>query len=270
MFHSGDNQAGAAVLSSVIPTLTVKGFTIFPADHRSFLFSFVSHAALVLLIASGIWVGQRPILKTTQILTSKLTYLGSGGGGGGNGSSVIATKGTPPKFSNQQLAPPVIVVRNPNPALPVDSTLLGAPLVKLPQSNQIGALLSSNVVLPSNKTGSSRGAGVVPVVVSAAGQGRASVAAPKQASAGNPSARALVLPLRGRSTIRSPSIRRKPGKSISRERLCSQSWLIRRDAHATLLSLARQVWGWPRRRLQQLRNGSSNPGRRMAIPSRSG
>jgi len=157
--RSGENQPGAAVLSSIMPTLTETGFSVFPADHRSFLVSFASHAALVFLIASGIWVGQRPIIKTTEILSSKLTYLGSGGGGGGDRSSIPATKGTPPKFSDQQLARPVIVVRNPNPLLPVDSTVLGEPLVKLPQSNQIGDLLSSNVILPSNGTGREGGAG---------------------------------------------------------------------------------------------------------------
>lgn len=156
---SRNNSPGTGAVASIMPTLAGKGFSIFPADHRSFLVSFASHAALVLLIASGIWAGQRPIIRTTQILASKLTYLGSGGGGGGDRSSIPATKGTPPKFSDQQLAPPVIVVRNPNPALPVDPTVLGPPQLKLPQSDQIGDLMSSNVVIPSNGTGSNGGAG---------------------------------------------------------------------------------------------------------------
>ena len=154
-----NNQQGTAVLASIMPTLSGKGFSIFPADHRSFLVSCVSHAALVLLIASGIWVGQRPIIKTTEILTSKLTFLGSGGGGGGEHNPIPATNGTPPKFSTQQLAPPVIVVRSPNPPLPVDPTVLGPPQLTLPQSNRIGDLMSSNVIIPSNGTGSSGGAG---------------------------------------------------------------------------------------------------------------
>jgi hypothetical protein len=156
---SRDNPQGAAVLASIMPTLTGKGFSIFPADHRSFLVSFLSHAALVLLIVSGIWVGQRPIIRTTQLLTEKLTYLGSGGGGGGERNPIPAAKGTRPKSSNQQLTPPVIVVRNQNPALEVNPTVLGVPQVKLPQSNQIGDLMSSNVIPPSNGTGSNGGAG---------------------------------------------------------------------------------------------------------------
>jgi TonB family protein len=157
--RSAENQSGVSALASIMPTLTAKGFSIFPANHRSFLVSFASHAALVLLIASGIWVGQRPILRTTEILSSKLTYLGSGGGSGGDHSLIPVTKGTPPKFSDRQITPPVIVVRNPNPALPVDSSVLGVPAVKLPQSNQIGDLMSSNVILPSNGAGSGGGAG---------------------------------------------------------------------------------------------------------------
>lgn len=153
-----DHQANVAILSSILPTLTRKRFRVFPADHRSFLVSFASHAALVLLIASGICVGHHPITKTTDLLTSKLTYLGSGGGGGGDRSPIQATRGTPPKFSDQQLAPPVIVVRHPNVVLPVDPTVLGAE-VKLPQSNQIGDLMSSNVIIPSNGAGSRAGAG---------------------------------------------------------------------------------------------------------------
>jgi len=157
--RSSMNHSRIAAFSGIMPTLTGKGLRVFPADHRSFLVSFASHAALVLLIASGIWVGQRPIFRTTEILSSKLTYLGSGGGGGGDHSLIPVTKGTPPKFSDRQIAPPVIVVRNPNPALPVDSTVLGAPQVKLPQPNQIGDLMSSNVILPSNGTGGGGGAG---------------------------------------------------------------------------------------------------------------
>jgi TonB family protein len=156
---SRDNRLGEGAVASIMLTLTGKGFRMFPADHRSFMVSFLSHAALVLLIASGIWVGQRPIIRTTQILASKLAFLGSGGGGGGDHSPIPAARGTPPKFSDRQLAPPVIVVRNPNPALPVDPTVLGPPQLRLPQSNQIGDLMSSNVFIPSNGTGSNGGAG---------------------------------------------------------------------------------------------------------------
>jgi TonB family protein len=56
-----------------------------------------------------------------------------GGGGGGDRSPTPASKGAIPKFSKTQLAPPMVVIPNPKPVLPVQPTLLGPPDLKLPQ-----------------------------------------------------------------------------------------------------------------------------------------
>jgi TonB family protein len=56
-----------------------------------------------------------------------------GGGGGGDRSPTPASKGAVPRFAKQQLAPPLAVIRNPNPILQVEPTLLGPPQLKLPQ-----------------------------------------------------------------------------------------------------------------------------------------
>jgi TonB family protein len=152
--------------SQPMPTLTERPFSVLPADPRSLLFSFLSHAAAVVLIASGIWVSGGPIVKTSTLVRN-LTYvpmpLGQeaphGGGGGGDRSTFQTSRGTPPKFSNVQVTPPAIVVRNPSPKLQVDPSVLGPPQIKLPQSNQLGDLTSSNVVIPSNGTGSRGGMG---------------------------------------------------------------------------------------------------------------
>jgi TonB family protein len=56
-----------------------------------------------------------------------------GGGGGGDRSPTPASKGAVPRFAKQQLAPPLAVIRNPNPILQVEPTLLGPPDLKLPQ-----------------------------------------------------------------------------------------------------------------------------------------
>src|SRR6266700_3781366 len=151
---------GAALLAGLLPTLQGKQSGIFPADHRSFLVSFASHAALVLLIASGIFVGVGPSLRKSP-LTSELMFPvdGHGGGGSGDRSVAPATKGTPPKFSDQQVTPPAIVVRNLDPKLPFQPTVVGPPDIRLPQSNQIGDLMSSNIVLPSNGSGGGGAAG---------------------------------------------------------------------------------------------------------------
>jgi len=56
-----------------------------------------------------------------------------GGGGGGDRSPTPASKGAVPHFAKVQLAPPLAVIRNPNPILQVEPTLLGPPDLKLPQ-----------------------------------------------------------------------------------------------------------------------------------------
>jgi TonB family protein len=148
------------------PALSQRQFAALPADPRNFLLSFLSHAALVAFIASGIWVGHVTVVRH-QTLTSELTYtplpMGEtaphGGGSGGDHSAIQASRGTPPKFSEEQPAPPAIVVRSDSPKLQASPTVLGPPDLKLPQSNQLGDLFSPNAVIPSNGTGSRSGIG---------------------------------------------------------------------------------------------------------------
>jgi len=156
----------AAASPELMPSLEQREFSMLPADPRSFLFSFLSHAAAVILIASGIWVGQQTIVKK-QPLMSDLTYVPlpagdnapHGGGTGGDHSTVPVSRGTPPKFSDQQVVPPMIVARNPIAKLQVEPTLQGPPQLKLPQSNQLGDLMASNVTIPSNGSGGDSGMG---------------------------------------------------------------------------------------------------------------
>ncbi len=142
-------------------SLTPNEFSILPADPRSFLLSFVSHAAVVVLIASGIWLGGHNTVVKPRTLSSELMYvpMPHGGGSGGDRSTIPASRGTPPKFSDEQLTPPAIIVRNPSPKLPLDATVLGPPQLKLPQSNRIGDILSSNAAIPSNGVGTGGGIG---------------------------------------------------------------------------------------------------------------
>src|SRR5206468_3638194 len=50
-----------------------------------------------------------------------------GGGGGGDRSPQPASKGRLPKFSLQQLTPPEVVIRNPQPKLPAEPTVIVPP-----------------------------------------------------------------------------------------------------------------------------------------------
>jgi protein TonB len=156
-----EQVTSATAFASMLPTLIGDQSAVFPPDHRSFLVSFVSHTALIVLIASGIWAGGGKDVLKKAVEISQLTYLPTGDGGGGSGehNPIPATKGTAPKMTEHQLVPPLIVVRKPDPVLPVQARVVGPPDLKLPQSNQIGDLISSNVAIPSNGSGDGGGAG---------------------------------------------------------------------------------------------------------------
>jgi len=83
-----------------------------------------------------------------------------GGGGGGDRSPEPASKGKLPRFAMEQLAPPVAVIRNEDPKLPVEPTVLVPPDIKIPQVNmaQLGDPLGA-VGPPSNGPGSGGGIG---------------------------------------------------------------------------------------------------------------
>ena len=72
------------------------------------------------------------VFKTTVKAKDRM----GGGGGGGEHNPIPASKGVLPKRSLQpQLAPPQVVIMNPNPALPVIPTVVVPPEIKLPQPN---------------------------------------------------------------------------------------------------------------------------------------
>jgi TonB family protein len=83
-----------------------------------------------------------------------------GGGGGGDRSPDPASKGRLPKFAMEQLAPPAAVIRNEDPKLAVEPTVLVPPDIKIPQVNmaQLGDPLGA-IGPPSNGPGSGGGIG---------------------------------------------------------------------------------------------------------------
>jgi len=168
-FESSQLHATSEILPSLrresVPSFSTRQIAVLPADPRSLFLSFLSHAAVVALIASGVWVGHVTLVERRPV--SELTYTPlpagdtdpAGGGGGGDHNSLRASRGTPPRFSDDPLAPPAIVVPVEKPRLPADRSVLGPPDLKLPQSKQLGDLLSPNVIIPSNGTGSLGGIG---------------------------------------------------------------------------------------------------------------
>jgi periplasmic protein TonB len=94
-------------------------------------------------------------------MTSKKGASSGGGGGGGDRDKLDATKGKLPKLSMQQLAPPAVVIRNDNPKLPVEPTVVVPPDIKLASNMpNLGDPMSKFPMgPPSNGTGSGGGIG---------------------------------------------------------------------------------------------------------------
>jgi protein TonB len=163
-------QSTAVPQSTLLPTLFGEGYGIYRTRPTAFVLSYaVNFLVTALMIWSGHWfVEHRHEIKrqvdsivtdvSPYILPSSATRSG-GGGGGGAADKLSASKGSPPKFANEQITPPAVVVRNDNPKLPVDPTVVGPPQLQLPQMAAMGDSLSVVPGPPSSGTGSGAGIG---------------------------------------------------------------------------------------------------------------
>lgn len=152
----------------VLPTLFGEGYGCYRASRRAFAFSYLGNCTFVLLLIwSSHWVfvhkdgiKQRITGNVTGLVLPPGPSESGGGGGGGAHDKIDATHGAPPKFSNEQLTPPTVVVTNPHPVLPEDPTVLGPPQIQLAaQTSQMGDPLSAVVDSISNGKGSDGGIG---------------------------------------------------------------------------------------------------------------
>lgn len=140
---------------------------------RSSAYSVGIHCAVVVLlftVASSKAVQQAAKdLTTTLIAPDIAPYVPKaspqkqtmgGGGGGGDRSPLPASKGRLPKPSLKQFTPPMAVLNNLNPKLPMEPTIVAPPDVALPQVNmaQYGDPLAK-FGPPSNGPGSGGGIG---------------------------------------------------------------------------------------------------------------
>jgi TonB family protein len=94
-------------------------------------------------------------------MTKKPEPSSGGGGGGGDRDKLQAPKGKLPKLAMEQITPPAMVIRNDNPKLPVEPTVVVPPQIKLASNmpnigNPMSAVPSGP---PSNGTGSGGGIG---------------------------------------------------------------------------------------------------------------
>jgi periplasmic protein TonB len=110
--------------------------------------AFAVHAGVIALLVTPFIIGLTTPTKAVnkQVLTpidispyiAKLPAgpdKAGGGGGGGDRSPLPATKGKAPRFAMTQFTPPTAVIKNPNPKLAMDPTLLGPPDLKVANPN---------------------------------------------------------------------------------------------------------------------------------------
>ncbi len=157
--------------SKPVPVKDIWGFYNYKKNGA--LGSTVAHIIVIALIIGGTILGRRIVTKveakpqsTTELIDPgdyalKPAKTQAGGGGGGGDRDVLqASRGHAPKFALMQLTPPTAVIRNPNPKLTADPTLLGPPDIKVAMNSlpMIGDPKSS-AVIPSNGTGYGSGIG---------------------------------------------------------------------------------------------------------------
>ena len=161
---------GAAPQPSILPTLSGEGYGAYRAHASAFVLSYLLNVLVgALLIWSGHWVVQHHEQIQQQVVnlvTDVSPYVlppskteSGGGGGGGDRDKLAASKGSPPKFAAEQITPPLVVVRNPNPKLAAEPTVVGPPQIQLPQTGQMGDPLSRIMGPPSNGPGFGGGIG---------------------------------------------------------------------------------------------------------------
>jgi periplasmic protein TonB len=159
------------MVDPILPSLLGAGDGTYPVHRGNFAISAAIHAALLFAVATaGLWMADHPRLRshtTAVMLTDISPYAlpisvdkSRGGGGGGDRDKLAESKGNLPRFAREQITPPTIVVRNEQPKLPAEPTLVGAPALTTPQTSPIGNPLSA-ILQPSNgiETGGGFGTG---------------------------------------------------------------------------------------------------------------
>ena len=153
-----------------LPTLFGEGYGLYQTQPLTFVCSFFGHVLLVtLLVASGHFVithRQQIRQQVVNVITDVSPYIlppsktqAGGGGGGGDRDKLAASKGALPRLSRQQITPPAVVIRNDNPKLAVEPTVVVPPQIHLPQTGTLGDPLSAVLGPPSNGPGFGGGIG---------------------------------------------------------------------------------------------------------------
>jgi TonB family protein len=154
----------------ILPTLFGAGDGTYPVRRGNVAISAAIHVMLIaVVVIGGIWMARQPKIMphTTSVLLTDIgayalpaaSEKGGGGGGGGDRDKLSESKGSLPRFAREQITPPAVVVRNEQPKLPEEPTIVGPPELTVPPSAQIGDPISAILRPPSNGTGAGGGIG---------------------------------------------------------------------------------------------------------------
>jgi len=157
-------------LEPVLPTLFGEGRELYKTRRTPFVFSFLGHVAVIaIVLTSGQYVvsHRREIRRQVMdVITDVSPYVlpaskssAGGGGGGGDRDKLAASKGALPRLAREQITPPAVVVRNENPKLAVEPTVVVPPMLQLPHTGALGDPLSAVLGPPSNGPGFGGGIG---------------------------------------------------------------------------------------------------------------
>lgn len=150
-------------------TLFGTGTSTYGVNRKSFVLSYlINTLAIVITIYASYWVATHKDQLKVQISNAVVEispYVlppskdeAGGGGGGGDRDKLAATKGALPKQAREQFTPPAVVIRNNDPKLPVEPTVVAPPIAVANMAN-MGDPLANVLGPPSNGTGSGGGIG---------------------------------------------------------------------------------------------------------------
>ncbi|MGA8154253.1 MAG: energy transducer TonB [Terriglobales bacterium] len=155
--------------ASTLMSPTSSAFGLYRVEPRHFLFGFTAQTLLGVLLVVTLYLGRRPgprtqsgtILANVGPISFSYSPRESGGhGGGGDHDIIAASRGALPKMSPEdQLTPPLAVVRNLDPKLPEPPSVMALSAVHLPQAGPLGDPLMLVQAPPSNGPGGGGGIG---------------------------------------------------------------------------------------------------------------
>ncbi len=156
--------------SDIFPSM-FGGYEQYPVQTHNFVLSFLLHvlAMAILLISGTFFVKKQDVIRrqVSSLITDISPYLlppaatqAGGGGGGGDRDKLAASKGSLPKFARDQFTPPAAVIRNQDPKLPIEATVVVPPEIIFPRNQgQLGDPMQGVLGAPSSGTGYGGGIG---------------------------------------------------------------------------------------------------------------